>query len=89
MQQLLEPISFGFVALRMPVHGCCFPGPFAAGCVKTVYLVEQSREAQDALILQGHETVLFCLKLYGFPQCTPAEVRLLPLCVLQKIPRCL
>jgi len=28
---------------------------------------EQRREAQDALILQGHETVLFWLKLYGFP----------------------
>jgi len=30
---------------------------------------EQRKEAQDRLIFQGHETVLFSLKLYGFPQC--------------------
>ena len=28
---------------------------------------EQEREEQDALILQGHETALFCLELYRFP----------------------
>jgi len=44
----------------MPVHGCCFPGTSAAGCVKTAYAMGIEREEQDALILQGHETVLCC-----------------------------
>jgi len=36
-------ISFGLVALRMTVHGCCFPGSFAAGCVKTAYLLRTAK----------------------------------------------
>jgi len=32
------------VTLQIPVHGCCIPGYFAAGCVKTAYLMGTTKE---------------------------------------------
>jgi len=55
------------VALQMPVHGCCFPGSFAAGCVKTAYLMRTEKGGTGCADPSGSGDSAVLFQVIQFP----------------------
>ena len=64
-------ISSGLVALWMPVHGCCSPGSFAAGCVKTAYLLRTAKGGKRCADPSGSWESAVLSQVTRFPTSAP------------------